>query len=1071
MKHRPCSSSSTISFFLALFLSFFASIVAADPALLSFTECTEGNAIASNLKINISEVYGQVVTDDILGRHLNFTLIGNTGQEITPESNTTGLEATLFTSSSVLTFSVFSNSTFFCSSLVPPSPLPTPDAKNLFCPLAVGPLAFSAAVPLGDHSYELLTINTRLRVVDTSQPAIELACVDIAATPLNGQEKNGTLYGPALIIFWVSVGLAIAYWIIVGTARIVAAWDRGGSGPSRTLWSRIEGAGFMLASAISGEKLSGTPALLRFCTPSMRDIVFHTQFCASMGLVAVQWPLFAYPFFAQTSWSMLTYNVTLTQGGDADQKHWNPLTVQPYDPPSNFADQLNDSSSPIFLDPNAPNTLLMLPPNATNGIESFAAAVGLRPEDLFGNCLSIFLMIVAGTVILSLLIWLIDHFAASLFGRGDREERGLERGPAFRSPSKDADKSGISTSEEDGTEQGLLRTTSRPLTLTNTLGRSLWHYRIRPNSFHGNILHGNLVRLLMLFHLPVTLFSCYQFTTGRSDSTIASVVLAVLAFVVFSISLPLVLIIRLWNTATNKLYDETRTLMMLGPLYNHYGQGSQLFACMFFACNLIYGVTIGCGQKSGTAQAIVLLVTEVVSSLSTSVWLPWGRGAGMGLISFCFCVARIMVAVLLVILSPTVSIGTSAEGWVTNAILFILGLIYLAFILILVVKLIEASMRIFGRIPFDRSNHTLDSGFFGVLGLLNCLGRKRRRRRAQRRSPPDTRSSTIVLGSPSALKKDSTPRSSTNGPPSVLRPEHAFLPYREDTDDEGGYIMGSWQAFPQPGYGLVEDRAPSPPVEAAAVPPPTTKSGFTRLGGGKAHFDSPYAIQTSSPASTPKHEFPSTERIAPLPAQSIPSPSPTPPPPFRNVGAETPSNRSTVTVNHQVASGLPPGAMSPARPAGHVRTKSQTAIIEDASVFFTNLNEGASGNAPSSSGAATAQAPGTRDDPLLPPQILVEDDGGDSSDTTEPRKGHWFNFRKNRRMSASEATPMTPTTPEEPASARSEGSGAGRSFVVVRAKRPGSSGAEAQTKPARTKRPASADGQLLSPSLSDPSRS
>ncbi len=215
--------------------------------------------------------------------------------------------------------------------------------------------------------------------------------------------------------------------------------------------------------------------------------------------------------------------------------------------------------------------------------------------------------------------------------------------------------------------------------------------------------------------------------------------------------------------------------------------------------------------------------------------------------------------------------------------------------------------------------------------------------------------------------------------------------------------MGSWQAFPAPGYGLVDDRAPSPPIEAAAVPPPPTKSGFTRLGGGKAHFDSPYAIQASSAASTPKQEFPSSERILPLPAQS--SPSPTPLPPFRNVGVDTPSNRSTVTVNHQVTSGLPPGAMSPARPAGHVRTKSQTAIIEDASVYFTHLSEGGG----SSSSGAAAQM-GLRDDPLQPPQILVEDDGGDSSDTTEPKKGHWFNFRKNRRMSASEATPMTPTS-------------------------------------------------------------
>ncbi len=174
--------------------------------------------------------------------------------------------------------------------------------------------------------------------------------------------------------------------------------------------------------------------------------------------------------------------MTLSQGANAGQKHWDPLTVQQYNPPSNFVDQLNNPSSPIFVDSNTPNTLLMLPPNATNGVESFAAAVGLRPQDLFGICLSIFLMILAGAITLSVLIWIIDHFAANFFGRGDRDERGMGQGPALRSSSNDADKSGITTSEEDGTEQGLLRTTSRPLTLTNALGRSPWHYhyRIRP---------------------------------------------------------------------------------------------------------------------------------------------------------------------------------------------------------------------------------------------------------------------------------------------------------------------------------------------------------------------------------------------------------------------------------------------------------------------------------------------------------------------------------------------------------------------------------------------------------------
>ena len=175
-------------------------------------------------------------------------------------------------------------------------------------------------------------------------------------------------------------------------------------------------------------------------------------------------------------------------------------------------------------------------------------------------------------------------------------------------------------------------------------------------SFHGSVLQGNLIRILILFHLPVTIFSCYQMTIGRSHASLASIILAAISFSVLSLLFPIVLILRLTFTNTTKLYDETWTLLSLGPLYNHYRHGSQLFACLLFATNLAFGLTIGCGQKSGTVQAIVILVVEVISALGTSIWLPWGHGASMGLISFLFCVARIVIAVLLVILTPIVRI-------------------------------------------------------------------------------------------------------------------------------------------------------------------------------------------------------------------------------------------------------------------------------------------------------------------------------------------------------------------------------------------------------------------------------
>ena len=350
----------------------------------------------------------------------------------------------------------------------------------------------------------------------------------------------------------------------------------------------------------------------------------------------------------------LCADISLTQGINARYDHWDPLSTPAYNPPSQFADQFNDSTSPIYIDPTLPNQLYTLPSGTGDGIASFAWTVGLRPQDLFGICVGLFLAICAGIVVLSFVVWLIDWVALLMSG-GEQSnvlpgpKLGGTRSPAFGGSSKDA----LDGQEESRSLSGHLAFRSgRP-----TAKRSWWRSRPDFGSFHGSTLAGNLTRVLVLFHFPVTIFSCYQFTVGRAEATLLSVVLAVLTFIFICILLPGLLVVRLTRTTTNKLYDETRTLLSLGPLYNHYRHGSQLFASLLFATNLAFGITIGCGQRSGTAQAIIILIIEVVSALVTSIWLPWGQGASMGLISFLFCVARIVIAVLLVILTPAVCVN------------------------------------------------------------------------------------------------------------------------------------------------------------------------------------------------------------------------------------------------------------------------------------------------------------------------------------------------------------------------------------------------------------------------------
>lgn len=162
----------------------------------------------------------------------------------------------------MLTFPIGDFNTFFCNSLRPASPLPSlEDGQQNYCPLQPGSFALSTSVNPGSN-FELATYYTRIRALDPGSN--ELLCIDVTTTPLTSGPV-GSPYGHARIIFWGTVGLAVGYWLLVGLARLVSAWGRGSTRSGPGVWARFESAGFILASAISGERLATSPALMRFC--------------------------------------------------------------------------------------------------------------------------------------------------------------------------------------------------------------------------------------------------------------------------------------------------------------------------------------------------------------------------------------------------------------------------------------------------------------------------------------------------------------------------------------------------------------------------------------------------------------------------------------------------------------------------------------------------------------------------------------------------------------------------------------------------------------------------------------
>ena len=279
--------------------------------------------------------------------------------------------------------------------------------------------------------------------------------------------------------------------------------------------------------------------------------------------------------------------------------------------------------------------------------------------------------------------------------------------------------------------------------------------------------------------------------------------------------------------------------------------------------------------------------------------------------------------------SSQVNIGPQAGGWIAFGIFSILGLMYLGFAFMLVVKILEGIIRLIRGVPFSVSKHSLDSGLFGALG---CCGSPTRRRKRRARRPEDAHTSRIYSDTTHS-NTSPTPYRQHQANISYLKPEQASIPYRESSDDDNGFIMESWSKTDlNLSVGGMRSKSKLVPEESA-TDESSPSTGFARVGGGRAHFDAPYAIakgkQPVAPGRTSSSPAPPSlnPRQEPL---IIPHPTTKPPDP------------------------LPKGAAPPF----HSRTRSQTAVIEDASTLspMIGATKGGSSSRPDSAGASTGAA-------------------------------------------------------------------------------------------------------------------
>ncbi|WWD17438.1 hypothetical protein CI109_101879 [Kwoniella shandongensis] len=223
----------------------------------------------------------------------------------------------------------------------------------------------------------------------------------------------------------------------------------------------------------------------------------------------------------------------------------------------------------------------------------------------------------------------------------------------------------------------------------------------------------------------------------------------------------------------------------------------------------------------------------------------------------------------------------SAVAWITYAILIIQAIIFLFFILMLLTKIIEGLIRLFGGVHFDESTHPLDGGLFAAIMDLDCLNpvrggkaaaRKRRKRGSRQLQrnvsaagslatqmmldrhsqgvtrPPVSEGSTPFLGNypPIAMNQGGSYFPALQpplGPPPLERHSSES---RSDEKTGGEAIMDAWQ----PSASTSHSTSPSgyaPPggyVPSAISPVhgqiPTRS--FSVVRGGRADYDNPYDV-------------------------------------------------------------------------------------------------------------------------------------------------------------------------------------------------------------------------------------
>lgn len=276
---------------------------------------------------------------------------------------------------------------------------------------------------------------------------------------------------------------------------------------------------------------------------------------------------------------------------------------------SEFLSTLSDANASTYLDENLAPVLLTI--DGAQGLERFASVVGVDPRDLWPNAAAIFLMLCAGVVLFSTAALAVS----AVFAQRGKTPPGVQ--PTRRVPSHGAldDMTGGHASylkeEED---DFALKQSNNPWIQSSSPDGINWDW-------HFRMFCGNLLRVTLLFQLPIVIFSSFQIALlrPRTDTFPASKVSVALA-VLLLLFVTLFPFWALWRVHVNSVRDtagKVPPLLSYGTLYNLFGDRSYQFMLVRLVGVTIVGIFVGALQSHPLVQVIIILVVEIVETLTT----------------------------------------------------------------------------------------------------------------------------------------------------------------------------------------------------------------------------------------------------------------------------------------------------------------------------------------------------------------------------------------------------------------------------------------------------------------------